>query len=444
MLKNYIKLAWIVLGRKKLFTFISLFGISFTLMILMVLTAYFDSELGSHPPLSKSDRISFLNRVVMEQILPDTTRIIDSTAIDGVMANDTTLNIGERTINYSSSSASYSLLDRYLRNVPYAEITSFFSPSQSFDLFINNKKLVFNTLYTDGYYWDIFDFEFVEGDPYRQPAVDDRSPVIVISDAARDAYFGSGVNALGQEIALNRQLFRVVGVVKEISNSKGFLHAEVYLPLTHIQPGILKEPGLMGGFEAAFLSARPADRLKLEAEVARKAAVIPLPDPENYNTLTLQTHTLLEGFALRVLSENDKTVALRWLYSIVGSLLVLFMLIPTLNLINVNVTRILERSDEIGVRKAFGARTRDLLIQFVFENVLLTLIGGIIGLILAIWLIYTLNTSKVLGGVILSFSPSVFVYGFFITLFFGILSGLLPAWRMSRLHVIEALKQNAA
>ncbi|MEZ4775140.1 MAG: FtsX-like permease family protein [Bacteroidia bacterium] len=444
MLKNYIKIAWIVLKRKKLFTFISLFGISFTLMILMAITAFFDNALGSHPPLSKADRISFLNRVIMTKVLPDTTRIIDSTEVGGIMKYDTTLNIGEQTSFYSSSSASFSLLERYMKDLPYVENYSFFSPDQSFDLFINNKKLVFSSISTDAAYWDIFDFRFLEGEPYRQSAVDSRSPVMVISESARNSYFGSNVSALGQEIRLNQQAFKVVGVVEDVSETQYFLHAEVYIPLTFMQPAVLQSPSLMGGFEAAFLSARSSDRQRLEAEVDRLAKVIPLPDPDNFNTLSLKTHTLVEGFALRIFSEDDKRIAMRWLYGVFGSLLTLFMLIPTLNLINVNVTRILERSDEIGVRKAFGARTRDLLLQFVFENVLLTLIGGVIGFLMALWLIYILNSTKFMGEVMLSFNPSVFAYGLIITLFFGILSGLLPAWRMSRLHVIDALKQNAS
>ena len=62
----------------------------------------------------------------------------------------------------------------------------------------------------------------------------------------------------------------------------------------------------------------------------------------------------------------------------IGVFILLVMLLPTLNLININVTRIMERSSEIGVRKAFGASSRTLVYQFIVENIILTLIGGII------------------------------------------------------------------
>ena len=65
-------------------------------------------------------------------------------------------------------------------------------------------------------------------------------------------------------------------------------------------------------------------------------------------------------------------------------IMVLFMLLPTVNLVNINLSRILDRSSEIGVRKAFGASSRTLVGQFVVENVVLTLIGAGIGLVLAV------------------------------------------------------------
>ena len=64
--------------------------------------------------------------------------------------------------------------------------------------------------------------------------------------------------------------------------------------------------------------------------------------------------------------------------------MLLFMLLPTLNLVNINLSRILERSSEIGVRKAFGASSRTLVGQFVVENLVLTLIGAAVGLVLSV------------------------------------------------------------
>ncbi len=440
MLKNYLILTWKVLSRKRFFTFISLFGISFTLMVLVTITAFLDSELGTHPPLSQKDRITFLTRLEMDRIVPDTTYIVDSTKVNGMMRYDSTMQIGENRASMSRSSFAYIFLDRYLRDLPSAELMSIYNSRPSFDLFLNGKKLVFNVLYSDANFWRIFDLQFIEGEPFTASAVQNRIPDIVITRAARLAYFGSEESALGKEIELNREKFRVVGVVEPLSKSKRYAAADAYLPLPFLRDFSVQNDDYFGGFESVFLSASEGDRALLKEEILHKATTIPIPNPEEYNTIVLEPLSLEEGYASGIFREDKNS--LLYLYLVFGGLMGLFVLLPTLNLINVNITRILERSSEIGVRKAFGARTGDLLLQFVFENVVLTLIGGLIGFLLAVWLIHTINETQVFGDITLDFSTSAFLYGVGITLFFGILSGLLPAWRMSSLHVIQALKQN--
>ena len=78
---------------------------------------------------------------------------------------------------------------------------------------------------------------------------------------------------------------------------------------------------------------------------------------------------------------------------LLAGLALLFVLLPTVNLVNINVSRIMERASEIGVRKAFGASARTLVGQFIVENVLLTLIGGLIGLVLSLFVLRALNES---------------------------------------------------
>ncbi|HSB16442.1 MAG TPA: FtsX-like permease family protein, partial [Bryobacteraceae bacterium] len=118
----------------------------------------------------------------------------------------------------------------------------------------------------------------------------------------------------------------------------------------------------------------------------------------------------------------------------------LFMLLPTVNLININVSRILERASEIGVRKTFGASSLTLVGQFVMENVLLTLIGGLIGFVLSAVVLRGITAAGILAYAQFQVNYRVFLIGMLMTLFFGLFSGVYPAWRMSRLHPVEALR----
>jgi putative ABC transport system permease protein len=118
----------------------------------------------------------------------------------------------------------------------------------------------------------------------------------------------------------------------------------------------------------------------------------------------------------------------------------LFLLLPTINLVNINITRIMERSSEIGVRKAFGASSKTLVYQFLVENVIFTFLGGLIGVMLSIIAIMIFNRSNAVPNLDLSLNFTVLFFGLVVCLLFGLLSGVYPAWRMSRLNVVSALK----
>ncbi len=128
------------------------------------------------------------------------------------------------------------------------------------------------------------------------------------------------------------------------------------------------------------------------------------------------------------------------LLALVSGLVLAFMLLPAINLVNVNLSRIYERMSEIGVRKAFGASSSRLVGQFVFENVVLCIVGGVIGVILSALVLAGINSSGVVPDADFSISLGVFFAGVGLAVFFGVLSGLYPAWRMSRLHPVVALK----
>ena len=117
----------------------------------------------------------------------------------------------------------------------------------------------------------------------------------------------------------------------------------------------------------------------------------------------------------------------------------LFMLLPTVNLVNLNISRIMERASEIGVRKAFGASSMTLVGQFVVENVFLTLVGAAIGFVVAGLLLHLINASGWILYADLQLNYRIFGWGVLLAVVFGLLSGVYPAWRMSRMHPVQAL-----
>ncbi len=125
--------------------------------------------------------------------------------------------------------------------------------------------------------------------------------------------------------------------------------------------------------------------------------------------------------------------------SALGIAMLLFMLLPMMNLVNINISRILERTSEIGVRRASGLRSA-LVRQFIVENLVVTGLGGLLGFLLAVMALGTIAAAGLLPNESFQFSYRVFALGLLYVLVFGVLSAAWPAWKMSRLDPVLALK----
>ena len=354
MLKNYIKIAFKVLLRRKFFTFISLFGISFTLTVLMVVTAFFDHTFGPMAPETQFRRTLAVQFACMY-------------GEDGMW----------------TSSAGYKLLDRYARGLTGVERLSIFSSAETVTSFVNGQKVSSSLKRTDGEFWNVLQFTFLEGGPYSIQDVDQAQFVAVINDTTRHRFFGDAP-AVGKTIEADGQRFRVVGVVSDISVVRTIPFAEIWAPLTTAKTDTYKRE-LMGSFNALALARDEASLDHIHDEFNARLAHVELDNPKVYKTMVAPFETTFDSYARHLPNadrKNPDRQGWRLLATLIG-LGLLFMLLPAINLMNLNVSRILERSSEIGVRKAFGASSRTLVGQFVVENVLLTLIGGLIGLILS-------------------------------------------------------------
>jgi putative ABC transport system permease protein len=158
-----------------------------------------------------------------------------------------------------------------------------------------------------------------------------------------------------------------------------------------------------------------------------------------WDKLTSYADPYLTSYTRSVFGEG-KDSGLGMFFTIISVLISIFLLLPTINLININISRIMERYSEIGVRKAFGASSKTLVVQFIVENILLTLLGGFIGTLLSVIVLAVLNSSGVIPYAQLGMNLWLLA-GIVVTcIFFGFVSGVYPAWRMSRMDVVKALK----
>jgi putative ABC transport system permease protein len=406
MLKNYFKIAIAVLKRRKFFTFISLFGISFTLTILMVLTAFIDKVIGDNYPDKKRDRSLYINRITEQ---------------------------GDQSMQ--SSTLSYYFLSHYTGMMKTPVKVAISSSMNGTNTYVNNKKIAVNYKYTNADFWDVLDYDFTEGKAFNKQQVDNANRVAVISEDIKKQYFGDVTSVVGKYIEADNISYRVIGVVKNVPVTDYMLYSDIYLPYT-VSKDDYRNKGYLGGYMGILLANSAAEVPKMKEEYENLMKRVPVEKKE-FKHLYSHANSFFRSY---VDTGNEQKSGVVIVFTALSIFVFIFTLLPTLNLVNINITRIMERSSEIGVRKAFGASSKTLVYQFIVENLILTLLGGIIGTILSLIALYAINNANLIANLELSLNFTVLFIGLLICLVFGLASGVYPAWRMSKLNVVTALK----
>jgi putative ABC transport system permease protein len=396
--------------RRKLFTAINLVCIVLTLVVLMVITALLETAFWPSGVEGKSERFLQVYGIRSESADHHTVR--------------TTL-LGFKTI------------DKYLKPIPGVERVSAFTTPASVSVYQGDRVSELEMRRVDADYWRILDFKLLAG---RLPNADDDAGgrfVAVINASTARRLFGDAA-ATGRKISIGGQMFEVIGVVEDVIHMNAY--ADIWAPLYTFPSGTWRDE-LTGSFAAMLLAKQPSDLPRIKREVERAARTFVDTDPHTFAVSSFWADSKLDLVARELLSKKeDVDSGGGTLLLIIGGAMLLFMLLPALNLVNLNTGRILERSSEIGVRKAFGATSAQLAGQLVVENVLLSLAGGLIGLACTRLVLWWLESAQLIPYLKVGLNPTVFACGMLLAFVFGLLSGLIPAWKMSRLDPVHALK----
>lgn len=412
MIKNYLLVAWKILLRRKFFTFISLFGICFTLTILLVVSSLLDHVFVPRSPESNFDRVLLLQGITTES--PD-------------------------GFSRHTSLPAYRFVEKYLRPLRGAEKVSVYT-QQGVTMYNTGNALRLRIKRTDAAFWDILDFHFLEGRSFTYDEEQQAAPVAVINAEMRERLF-HGERAENKTLLLEGQTYRIVGVVDNVPRFRSVAHADIWVPVTTIH-SLQYGDELHGSFAGIVLAKHPRDFAQLKEEYQQQLRTVVFPDPKKFNVIKSTLKTQTEAVAGDIFSVESKEVYR--FFGIAFFFVVLFLLLPAINLININMSRIMERSSEIGVRKSFGASSHTLAVQFVVENLVLVGIGGVLSLLFAWFVLLAIENSGVVPYAAFRLNYRIFSYAVVASVFFALFSGVYPAWRMSRMHPVVALKGGVA
>ncbi|MFA6306353.1 MAG: ABC transporter permease [Patescibacteria group bacterium] len=253
------------------------------------------------------------------------------------------------------------------------------------------------------------------------------SKVAVLGPTTRDDLFGANAaNVIGQAIKINKIEFKVIGITQAKGGS-GFSNQDdiIYIPLSTMQ--------------RYLAGADYVSTISIEAENSDDMATV----QEQVNSLLMARHKISDASSVdfNILNQSDIVATAS---SVTGTLTMLLAAIAGISLIvggigimNMMLTTVTERTKEIGLRKAIGASRQDISSQFLVEAIMLTLLGGIIGISLG-WLISLAVSS--FAGLATVVSTMSIILAFGVSAAIGLIFGYYPARRASKLNPIEALR----
>jgi putative ABC transport system permease protein len=281
-------------------------------------------------------------------------------------------------------------------------------------------------------YFSIRNEPVTEGSFFNDQQVNTHARVAIIGPDLATTLFGRTTNLTGQEMRINSQTFTIIGVLQSKGGtSLGSPDNQVIVPLTTARDRVIRRPGT--NVDGIYVQATSAQSV---TEASTQIS----------NIMRLRHHVAVGKEDFTVMSQQDllstATSITGILTAFLGGIAAISLLVGGIGIMNIMLVSVVERTREIGLRKALGARNRDIMTQFLAESSILSLLGGLFGILLG-WLI-SLIIGQVASASGNSLTPAVSLNAILLATIFsiavGLFFGIYPARRAARLEPVEALR----
>ncbi|WP_321330878.1 ABC transporter permease [uncultured Bacteroides sp.] len=424
MITLYLKQAWQLLKQNLLFSGISIVGTALSISLIMMLVVAVQSRIMNYGPEANRDRTLYVKWA-------------------GIQKKSDHENNGNGYLSLKTADACF-------RSLKTPEAVSIVSPLQTRLAALPGgvKAMRCNTLFTDEQFWQVFRFHTISGRVYDRADLDAAIHKAVLSAGMARTLFGDVHAAVGKTITLDYHSFTVCAVVSDVSTLATDAFAQIWIPYTTAQ--IRRNPWaeeISGNYKAFILAHRSADFPAIRAEVEQRVAVYNASLREYELNLRSQPDTKIVEIGRFGPGDPDTTSL------IVGLIFTIMMLliVPAVNISGLTLSRIYQRMPEIGVRRAYGATRMELMQQILTENLLLSLLGGVLGIVfsyagISLCRDWVLGTTAYFGmhikpdmEISLLLNPWALLFAVLFCLILNLLSAGIPAWRGASVGIVKAI-----
>ncbi|MCP4140671.1 MAG: FtsX-like permease family protein [Chloroflexi bacterium] len=282
-------------------------------------------------------------------------------------------------------------------------------------------------------YFPVRNYAVTEGETISEEHILGRASVVLLGVEVADNLFGHRDGLVGETIRVEGQPFRVIGVLEEQGGGMmGSQDNEILIPFSTAQARILRRS--------------PADRVDVIFVQSVDADSVTTTEEEISQILSQRHRTAVGENDFTVFSQQDMVDTASSITGIlttfIGGIAAISLLVGGIGIMNIMLVSVTERTREIGLRKALGARKQDILIQFLTESSLLSLVGGLIGIALGWAIGAVVGVISTNSGT--AFEPVVSLSAILLATIFstviGLFFGIYPANRAANLVPVEALR----
>jgi putative ABC transport system permease protein len=315
------------------------------------------------------------------------------------------------------------------QQVPYVSAVAS-SYSSSLQLVVGGENTNASVTGITPEYMQINNLEVGTGATFSEQDYQRGAKVAILGSSVAETLFGSA-DPIGQQMRMGNIIVHVIGILESKGTTFNSPDDAVYIPLAAMQQAVAQPRTPQGGRIVSSISLTVSDQAQTQnviddiSDLLRSRHKLTATADDDFNIMSTEE-------IASTLSEAIGTMTL-----LLGAIAAISLLVGGIGVMNIMLVSVLERTREIGIRKALGARERDIWTQFLIEAAFLTFAGGIIGVVLGWVIAYVVSSTGLMTTVV---TADIVILAVSVSIGIGLFFGFYPAWNASRLNPIEALR----